>query len=336
MAHGPEDPHTDRPRTDRVVVVGSFNVDHVWTAATLPRPGETLAGRYASGAGGKGFNQAVAAARAGARTRFVCALGDDIGGHLARQLADADAIALHALASDAPTGTAGIYVDAEGRNSIVIGAGANAELSVAHVEADAGAFADAGVVLAQLESPADAIAAALRLARGHGALAMLNPAPANAATSAELLALTDVLTPNETEFAGLVSRHIGERLDGDAVSALDQARLHALCRELLRDGSVVITLGASGCFVSHSESRQRGDDRACYRIGAESVRSVDTTGAGDAFNGGLAAALAGASADTAFADHVRFASRYAALSTERAGAATAMPRAEDVAIRFPA
>ena len=109
----------------RVVVVGSFNVDHVWTVAALPRPGETLSGHYHSGPGGKGFNQATAAARAGAGTCFVCALGDDLGGQLARALATADGIDLRDLVSGAPTGTAGIYVDDEGRNSIVIGPGAD-------------------------------------------------------------------------------------------------------------------------------------------------------------------------------------------------------------------
>src|SRR5690606_37543678 len=199
----------DRGRGDgmsRVVVVGSFNVDHVWTTATLPRPGETLGGRYATGPGGKGFNQAVACARSGASTTFACAPGGDPGGQLARALAAGDGIDLRALRCAEPTGTAGIYVDDEGRNCIVIGAGANARLSPAHVRAQGDAFADAGVVLAQLESPADAIVEALRTARAHDAIALLNPAPANAQTTRDLLALADIITPNETEFAGLEDR----------------------------------------------------------------------------------------------------------------------------------
>src|SRR3546814_4378459 len=99
----------------------------------------------------------------------------------------------------------------------------------------------------------DLIAAALLTARARGAIALLNPAPANAPTTRDLLALADVTTPNETEFAGLVSRHVGERLDGDAVASLDQPHLHALCRDLLPAGTVVVTLGASGCFVSHAD-----------------------------------------------------------------------------------
>jgi ribokinase len=112
-----------------VVVVGSFNVDHVWRCESLPAPGATIAGRYSTGPGGKGFNQAVAACRAGADTHFVCALGDDAGGATARELAAQDGFGLIAEASSEPTGTAGIYVDARGRNTIVIGPGANAALS---------------------------------------------------------------------------------------------------------------------------------------------------------------------------------------------------------------
>jgi ribokinase len=316
-----------------VVVVGSFNVDHVWRCEALPAPGATLAGEYASGPGGKGFNQAIAAARAGARTAFACALGDDAGGQLARALAAADGLDLRALGVEAPTGTAGIYVDLAGRNSIVIGAGANAALSAAHVAAQADAFRTARVVLAQLESPAAAIAAALAAGRECGATTMLNPAPANAPTTLALLALADVLTPNETEFAALVARHLGERIDPADVAELDQARLHALCRELAPAASVVVTLGAIGCFVSHPDGASRGDASACYRIGTESVRAADTTGAGDAFNGALAASLAREAA-LPFAAHVAFASRYAALSTERAGAAAAMPLRADVLARF--
>src|SRR5690554_3114498 len=119
----------------RVAVVGSFNVDHVWRAPRLPRPGETLAGEYATGPGGKGFNQAVAARRAGAPTAFVCALGNDAGGALARRLAADDGIELHALQVEVSTGTAGIYIDHDGRNSIVIGPGANAALDADFIHA---------------------------------------------------------------------------------------------------------------------------------------------------------------------------------------------------------
>ncbi|MFC3550923.1 ribokinase [Lysobacter cavernae] len=317
----------------RVVVVGSFNVDHVWTVAALPRPGETLSGHYHTGPGGKGFNQATAAARAGAATSFVCALGDDLGGQLARALASADGIDLRDFASEAPTGTAGIYVDHDGRNSIVIGPGANAELSAAHVRQQQAPIAAAQVVLAQLESPVEAVETAFGRARDAGVITILNPAPADAVAPASLWVLADVVTPNETEFCAQFERHTGERIAAEVLVRQDDARLHALCRRLLPHGTVVITLGAAGCFVSHGEGRLRQDARTHYRIAAAAVQPVDTTGAGDAFNGALAASLA-RHADAAFADHVHYANRYAALSTERAGAAVAMPRDAEVEARF--
>lgn len=317
-----------------VVVVGSFNVDHVWQCEALPAPGATISGSYVSGPGGKGFNQAIAARRAGAETTFLCSLGNDPGGTLARSLAAAESVDLRDLVSDQPTGTAGIYVDGHGRNTIVIGAGANASLTPAFVRSQSEIIAAAGAVLVQLESPGESIVAALELARAHGVASLLNPAPANSATSIELLALTDILTPNETEFAALVARHIGEKIEPDDVGVTDGVSLHALCRELLAHGTVVVTLGSAGVFVSHAEDALRGDAKPHYRLAAEAAEAVDTTGAGDAFNGALAASLAG-NPELSFADHVRFANRYAAVSTEHAGAALSMPRLAEVLQRFP-
>ena len=317
----------------RVVVVGSFNVDHAWHCDALPRAGQTLAGRYASGPGGKGFNQAVAARRAGAGTTFVCALGDDAGGTLARELAAADGIALRVQASEAPTGTAGIFVDAQGRNCIAVGAGANATLDRDAIDAAAGCIGDARVLLAQMETPPATVRAALRRARDARATTLLNPAPADADVDAALLALVDILTPNETEFAALCTRHLAQSPDAGALAATDDEALHALCRRLLPQGTVVVTLGAEGCFVSHAEAMRHGDERACYRLPAERVQAVDTTGAGDAFNGALAASMA-THGTSGFERHVRFASRYAALSVERPGAALAMPALEEVIRRF--
>ena len=317
-----------------VIVVGSFNVDHVWTLDALPVPGETRSGTYATGPGGKGFNQAVAAARSGATTRFVCALGDDMGGQLARALAAADDIDLRDAQADAPTGSAGIFVDAAGRNSIVVALGANGLVTASHVARELEGDTPLGVVLVQLETPVDAARAALGAGRARGAVAILNPAPADAAVTQDLLAAADVLTPNETEFAALLAAHAGEHRAPDAIAGLDDASLHAACRRLLPHGTVVVTLGASGAFVSHAAGALRGDAREAYRLPVRSVAVRDTTGAGDAFSGALAASLA---ADPArpFERHAAYAIAYAGLSTERPGAAVSMPRRHEVRARFP-
>lgn len=309
----------------RVVVVGSFNVDHVWHCDSLPRPGETRAGHYRTGPGGKGFNQATASARCGVETVFVCALGDDDGGRLARTLAAADGIDLRAEDSPEPTGTAGIHVDVHGANSIVIGPGANGVLSAEFVARQAEAISGARIVLAQLESPVESVLEAMRIARAAGVRTILNPAPANALAPRELLAVADVLTPNETEFAALLALHSSERIDPAAVAGTDDEQLHHLCRTLLPRSTVVVTLGAAGAFVSHREDKCRGDEHAFYRVPAEDAQVVDTTGAGDAFNGALAASVA-RGGEGGFIAHVRFASLYAARSTEQPGAAEAMPR----------
>jgi ribokinase len=308
-----------------VVVVGSFNVDHVWRCDALPAAGATIAGRYSSGPGGKGFNQAIAAARAGASTSFVCSLGHDPGGMMARDLAAHDGV--HVIAEDSiePTGTGGIYVDTHGRNTIVIGPGANFTLSTDFIAQQQPLLAGAKVVLAQLESPLESVEAAIAAARAAGVMTILNAAPANAVASISLLRQSDILTPNETEFAGLLGRHVGHRMEGDDVAALDGNTLHGLCRLLLPGGTVVVTLGAVGAFVSHEEDQLRGDTQPYYRVAAESAQTVDTTGAGDAFNGALAASLAHAP-QAAFNVHVRFANRFAARSTESEGAAASMPK----------
>ena len=312
-----------------VIVVGSYNHDHVWTSASLPAPGATRLGGYAGGPGGKGFNQAVAAARAGARTAFLCALGDDAAAAHARALATADGIDLRdEVHAGLPSGAAGIFVDDAGRNMIVVAAGANGALSTGFIEAQRGVLREAKVVLAQLESPPAAVLAALRAARAAGAVTVLNPAPANADVTTALLAAADVITPNETEFAAILARHGGDIVDAGSLHTRDGAGLHALCQKA-RTSTWVVTLGAHGAFVSHCDGALRGDDRAHYRVDAAPARAIDTTGAGDAFSGALAAALA-RHPDAPFADAVAFATRYAARSTERRGAALAMPRLDDL------
>ncbi|MCZ8165976.1 ribokinase [Silanimonas sp.] len=317
----------------RVLVVGSYNQDLVWEVDALPSPGETRAGlAFRSGPGGKGFNQAVAAARAGATTTLIGALGDDTLAEGARALARAEGIdARFETIPDAATGTAGILVDAQGRNSIVVALGANARLTIAHVEAQAESFRGATVVLAPLESPLHAVRAAMRLGRAAGARTILNPAPMHAGLDAATLADIDLLTPNETEMAELLARFGAGHVEAKTLRDFADAELAALCARLpVR--AVLITLGDAGAFLA--PGGLRGDGPATVtRAPAALVRAIDTTGAGDAFNGALAAAWAErAEADPATL--LPFAIRFAGLSTERAGAAAAMPNRDEVVARF--
>ena len=292
---------------------------------TLPQAGATLSGEYATGPGGKGFNQAIAARRAGAATGFVCALGDDLGAQLARVLCTADGIDLRDVVVGSPTGTAGIYVDAQGRNCIVIGAGANAALQPAFVDEALSTLQRGDVLVTQLESPIDAVAHALDAGRAAGATTLLNPAPANVAVDHAMLERVDILTPNETEFVALLGRHVGDAHRGrrglrhrPATPARALPRPYPWHRDRHPGLERLLRLA---CRVEPARRRQP-PATGCRPI---TVRAIDTTGAGDAFNGALAASLA-LKPERGFAEHVRFAVRYASRSTELYGAALAMPR----------
>ena len=307
----------------RVVVVGSFNQDHVWRSERFPQPGETRLGLFSCGPGGKGFNQAVAAARLGAETFFLGALGSDAIGDGAAALAESEHIQARWQRCDSEaTGTAAILLDGRGQNLIVVGPGANLALDTAHVDANKDVFRDARVLLTQQEVNPAASQRAMRLARGQAVTTVHNPAPAS--TDADLpWLLIDILTPNESEFAQLLSRRAELKVNPNGLAAQDDASLHALCRRLCLP-TVIVTLGAAGIFVSEGER--------CLRVGAETVDVRDTTGAGDAFNGAFAAGLA---QGLALEDAVRFANRAAALKVERGGAALAMPTLADLRERFP-
>ncbi len=276
-----------------VCVVGSTNLDLVATTARLPAPGETVMGRgYAEHAGGKGLNQAVAAARAGAATAFVSAVGDDGAGtgllHLMRA-EGIDTTCVRVLAG-VPTGRALIGVADSGENSIIVVSGANAFARVDALPA-------ARVVLGQLEVPDRALERAFVLGRGSGATTVLNPAPARRLPR-ELLSLCDVVVPNEHEV---------ELLGG--VGALLAAGVSA----------VVVTRGAAGATLHTADGETA--------VAPFAVSPVDTTGAGDTFCGTLAARLA---AGDALPDALRRASAAAALSTTREGAVPSIPRAAEV------
>lgn len=315
-----------------VVVVGSYNQDHVWRIDRFAQPGETRRGLgFSTGPGGKGFNQAVASARQGVPTAFIGALGDDPLARVARELAAAEGLdARWQVCSEVSTGSCGIVVDAAGQNQIVLDLAANERLDAAFVRAQHDLFAHADVVLVQLETGLDAVRAALRSAR-PGAIRLLNPAPVHDQADAALLALADLITPNETEFAELLRRCAGVDIDAAAIATLPVDELHALCRRL-GTASLVVTLGARGCFVSHADPA-RWSDADHYHVPAAAVQVRDTTGAGDAFNGALAAYLALRPSEP-LSSNLLLATYAAGLSTERAGAAMAMPTADEVRQRF--
>ena len=278
-----------------VCIVGSANLDLVATTERLPGPGETVLGSsYAEHAGGKGLNQAVAAARAGASVTFCGAVGGDAAGdHLRTVMNDAgvDHESLVRL-EDVPTGRALIGVSGSGENSIIVVAGANAELTPQHVT---GAAVSARVVLAQLEIPLNTVHEALRAARSAGCITVLNPAPAPATPlPPELLALCDVVIPNEHEV---------QLLGGVA--------------ELFRLGAkaVIVTLGSKGARLCLPGV----DD---VDVPAFPVDAIDTTAAGDAFCGAFATALAGGAE---YQDALRFAAAAGALATTRNGAVPSLP-----------
>ena len=319
--------------TGRVIVVGSYVQDHAWFCDVFPQRGETrVATGFNSGPGGKGFNQAIACRRQGIDTLFIGSIGDDMLGRIAREFARDEGLdARWQMQADAPTAASSIVVDARGENRIVVSLGANLRLDPAFVRAGFTGLSDLRLVLCQLETNLDAVDAAFDSATALGALRMLNPAPMHADFDTAMLERVDILTPNETEFALLSKRYDHDDVDADALAGLDDATLHRLVRRLpLR--TTVVTLGAHGCFFSHAED-WRGDAAPFYRIGPESVRAIDSTGAGDAFSGALAAALLRLR-EFPFAKAARHANRAAALCTEAVGTAPIMPSFAQVASRF--
>ena len=294
-----------------ILVVGSSNTDMIIRVPRIPKPGETiLGGAFSMASGGKGANQAVAAARAGGRVTFVARIGDDIFGQRALAGFEADGIDTRFVfrTPGSPSGIALINVDDRGENSISVASGANALLSVEDLERANEAFAAADILLLQLESPIETVEAALRKARERGVPVVLNPAPARPLDDA-LLRLVSVLTPNEHE-AGI--------LTGTAVTDELGAREAASRLRARGPKSVAITLGERGAYASSAGSEGL--------VPAFRVDPVDTTAAGDVFNGALAVALA---EGLSVADALRFAQAAAAISVTRPGAQPSAPtRAE--------
>ena len=288
-----------------VVILGVFVADTAYRAARMPVMGETVMGTsFALGPGGKGSNQAVASARLGAETHFISNLGQDDFGKLALDTwAQAGVIPHVRQIADSYTGAAHIFVeDGTGDNAIIIAPGAAALISPANVDAHAALIAGADVFVTQLEQPMDAAMRGLEIARAAGVTTVLNPAPA-AALPAGMLALCDYVTPNETEC---------EALTGIAVTT--EAEAQEACAALIAQGvrRPIITMGEHGAYLA--------GHGLVPAVHAGPV--VETTGAGDAFNGALAAALAeGQSAERA----VQYGCATAGISVTRAGTAPAMP-----------
>lgn len=294
-------------QSPNVIVVGSSNTDLVVAVHTIPRPGETvLGGDLRQAQGGKGANQAVAARRAGAEVTFVACLGDDRFGDTALAALAAEGIQTGDIrrVAGVPSGVALISVAASGENAIVVAPGANAHLTVEDIGRARPAFEAARIVVAQLEVPLAAVGRAFALARACGATTLLNPAPAMP-LPVDLLALTNLLVCNESE---------AEVLAG--VAARDEPGAAAAARALLALGPrlVILTRGGAGYTLA--------DATGVRHASAFAVPVVDTTAAGDAFIGALAARLAAGDAPDAAA---RYASAAAALSVQTPGAQPSLP-----------
>lgn len=305
----------------RIVVVGSYVQDLCWKCPAFPKPGETVVGAFASGPGGKGSNQAVAAGRLGVPTLFVGAVGRDAFAGVARAFYKAEGIAARlATKPRHPTATAAIVVDAKGQNQIVLDLGAN--LALARADVPIAAVRSARVVVAQLESNLATSAWVLREAHKAGVTTILNTAPLRSDLDPAILRHVDIVVPNEIEFATLLSRVApkGVRNFTEArLAAMRHDELHALCRRV-GVPVVIITLGERGCFVSVAD--------AFAHLPAHNVKAVDTTGAGDAFVGGFAAGLARGDGIVAAA---RMGNAVAALSVTKPGTSSSMPTARQLA-----
>lgn len=296
----------------KILVIGSSNTDMILKVPSIPRPGETiLGGEFVTAAGGKGANQAVGAARAGGDVTFIAKVGADMFGDRAIAGFGRDRINVDHVVRDRrhPSGVALIFVAKSGENCIAVAGGANSRLSAADVKRAAPAFAQARVVLLQLETPLPTVLAAAQLASKHNVPVILNPAPAQLLPDALLLRVA-ILTPNETEAETLT----GVRVTGDHTAECAATKLRSRGVR-----TVVVTLGARGAFVVDAEGSRH--------VPGFKVKPVDTTAAGDVFNGTLAVALAeGRTLDAA----VRFANAAAAISVTRFGAQPSAPARKEI------
>ena len=300
-------------RQGGVVILGIFVADTAYRAQRQPRMGETILGAgFALGPGGKGSNQAVAAARAGADVTFLSKIGQDPFGDMAMATwAEAGVKAAVTRAAETYTGAAYIFIDdATGDNAIIVCPGAATTISAADMDAAAGLIGAASVFVTQLEPPVPAARRALEIARAGGAVTILNPAPAIALDDA-IWPNCDYVTPNETE---------AETLTGVVVSSTDEARAAGDVFLAKGAGAALITLGEAGALLHTADRSELIPAFDCGPV-------VETTGAGDAFNGGFAAAISRGEAPL---EAVRFGCAAAGLSVTRPGTAPSMPTLAEV------
>ncbi|EUB83178.1 ribokinase [Pseudomonas sp. GM30] len=301
-----------------VVVIGSLNMDLVTRAPRLPKGGETLIGHsFATVSGGKGANQAVAAARLGAQVAMVGCVGNDDYGVQLRDALLAEQIDCQAVSTvEDSSGVALIVVDDNSQNAIVIVAGANGAMTPAVIDRFDAVLQAADVIICQLEIPDATVGHALKRARALGKTVILNPAPASRPLPADWFAAIDYLIPNESEASAL---------SGLPVDSLQSAESAANQLIAMGAGKVIITLGAQGSLFANGKGFEH--------FPAPKVQAVDTTAAGDTFVGGFAAALASGKSE---AEAIRYGQIAAALSVTRAGAQPSIPTMSDVQAFKPA
>ena len=298
----------------KVVVIGSCNTDMVIKVDHLPLPGETIIGHdFMTNQGGKGANQAVAAARMGGETLFIARVGEDGFGRQSVNLLKEEGIDTRfvKLTPGASTGIAMIPVDEKGENSIIVSSGANALLSIEDIEAARTEICGAKILLMQLETPVTTLVCAAEMAHSEGVMVVLNPAPfPKKPLPSELLRNLDLITPNETEAAAM-----------SGVEVKDESSAMRAIREIQKLGveRVVITAGSSGAYTE-----ERG---TLIHVPAFKTKVVDTTAAGDTFCGALSVALA---QGKALVDAIRMANKAASISVTRMGAWRSIPHVNEV------
>ena len=298
----------------KIVVVGSSNVDTTLHVKDFPKPGETInASEVTMAAGGKGANQAVAAAKSGAETQFISRVGEDSTGEFMLKQLKNYGVSLEYVQTTAGqnTGHAYITLNDNGQNDIIIDHGANYSLSVSDIDSASNLLGEVDCVIAQFETPLEATIEAFKLAKRQGAVTILNPAPAIKNIPQELLQLTDVITPNETESAAITGIEINEEND----LKLSAAKLHEM-----GVSNVVITYGDKGAYISTAVAEKL--------VPAFKVSAVDTTAAGDTFLGFLAGNL---NKDlTNIEQAAVIASRASSIAVQRLGAQPSIPTAKEV------